>query len=207
MKKKEKYSYFEEFIKIAEHIEESSNKLKELMNDYNEENLDKSIEEIHKLEHSSDRIVHKMRKFLIKDFLPPIEREDIAVIVNKLDDIEDGIDEIAIDFKIINIEYIKQDTLEIIDILVKATTAVKGIFEKLSDLKHPELVEEKLVIVNRLEEQGDRVYEKIISNLYKEEKDPIELIKWVNIYKCFEETIDSCEQISDCIQDVIMKNS
>lgn len=207
MKKKEKYSYFEEFIKIAENIEESSNKLKELMNDYNEENLDKSIEEIHKLEHSSDRIVHKMRKFLIKDFLPPIEREDIAVIVNKLDDIEDGIDEIAIDFKIINIEYIKQDTLEIIDILVKATTAVKGIFEKLSDLKHPELVEEKLVIVNRLEEQGDRVYEKIISNLYKEEKDPIELIKWVNIYKGFEETIDSCEQISDCIQDVIMKNS
>lgn len=207
MKKKEKYNYFEEFIKIVEHIEESSNKLKELMNDYNEENLDKSIEEIHKLEHSSDRIVHKMRKFLIKDFLPPIEREDIAVIVNKLDDIEDGIDEIAIDFKIINIEYIKQDTLEIIDILVKATTAVKGIFEKLSDLKHPELVEEKLVIVNRLEEQGDRVYEKIISNLYKEEKDPIELIKWVNIYKGFEETIDSCEQISDCIQDVIMKNS
>ena len=207
MKKKEKYSYFEEFIKIAEHIEESSNKLKELMNNYNEENLDKSIEEIHKLEHSSDRIVHKMRKFLIKDFLPPLEREDIAVIVNKLDDIEDRIDEIAIDFKIINIEYIKQDTLEIIDILVKATTAVKGIFEKLSDLKHPELVEEKLVIVNRLEEQGDRVYEKIISNLYKEEKDPIELIKWVNIYKGFEETIDSCEQISDCIQDVIMKNS
>lgn len=207
MKKKEKYNYFEEFIKIAEHIEESSNKLKELMNDYNEENLDKSIEEIHKLEHSSDRIVHKMRKFLIKDFLPPIEREDIALIANKLDDIEDGIDEIAIDFKIINIEYIKQDTLEIIDILVKATTAVKGIFEKLGDLKHPELVEEKLVIVNRLEEQGDRVYEKIISNLYKEEKDPIELIKWVNIYKGFEETIDSCEQISDCIQDVIMKNS
>ena len=207
MKKKEKYSYFEEFIKIAEHIEESSNKLKELMNNYNEENLDKSIEEIHKLEHSSDRIVHKMRKFLIKDFLPPIEREDIAVIVNKLDDIEDGIDEIAIDFKIINIEYIKQDTLEIIDILVKATTAVKGIIEKLSDLKHPKLIEEKIVIVNKLEEQGDRVYEKIISNLYKEEKDPIELIKWVNIYKGFEETIDSCEQISDCIQDVIMKNS
>lgn len=207
MKKKEKYSYFEEFIKIAEHIEESSNKLKELMNNYNEENLDKSIEEIHKLEHSSDRIVHKMRKFLIKDFLPPIEREDIAVIVNKLDDIEDGIDEIAIDFKILNIKHIKKDTLEIIDILVKATTAVKGIIEKLSDLKHPELIEEKIVIVNKLEEQGDRVYEKIISNLYKEEKDPIELIKWVNIYKGFEETIDSCEQISDCIQDVIMKNS
>ena len=207
MKKKEKYNYFEEFIKITEYIEESSNKLKELMNDYNVENLDRSIEEIHKLEHSSDKVVHKMREYLIKDFLPPIEREDIAVIVNKLDDIEDGIDEIAIDFKILNIKHIKKDTLEIIDILVKASTAVKGIFEKLSDLKHPELIKEKVIVVNKLEEQGDRVYERIISNLYKEEKDPIELIKWINIYKCFEETIDSCEEISDCIQDVIMKNS
>lgn len=207
MKKKEKYNYFEEFIKITEYIEESSNKLKELMNDYNLENLDKSIEEIHKLEHSSDKVVHKMREYLIKDFLPPIEREDIAVIVNKLDDIEDGIDEIAIDFKILNIKHIKEDILEFTDILVKASTAVKGIFEKLSDLKHPELIKEKVIVVNKLEEQGDRVYERIVSNLYKEEKDPIELLKWVNIYKCFEETIDSCEGISDCIQDVIMKNS
>ena len=46
-----------------------------------------------------------------------------------------------------------------------------------------------------------------MSNLYKEEKDPIELMKWTNLYNCFENTIDSCEQISDCIQDVIMKNS
>ena len=207
MKKKERYDYFEEFIKVTEYIEESSNKLKELMNNFNVEQLDKSIEEIHKLEHSSDRVVHKMREYLIKDFLPPIEREDIAVIINKLDDIEDGIDEIAIDFKILNVKKVKEDILEFVDILVQAAKAVKGVFEKLSDLKHPELIKEKVIVVNKLEEQGDRVYERIVSNLYKEEKDPIELIKWVNIYKCFEETIDSCEEISDCIQDVIMKNS
>ncbi len=207
MKKKEKYNYFEEFIKMTEYIEKSSILLKELLNDYNQEKLDKSIEEIHKLEHSSDRVVHKMRENLIKDFLPPIEREDIAVIVNKLDNIEDGIDEVAIDFKILNIKHLKEDILEFVDIVVKASTAVRGIFEKLSDLKHPELIKEKVIVVNKLEEQGDRVYERIISNLYKEEKDPIELIKWINIYKCFEETIDSCEEISDCIQDVIMKNS
>ena len=207
MKKKEKYNYFEEFIKVTEYIEESSNKLRDLMNDFNQEKLDKSIEEIHKLEHSSDRVVHKMREYLIKDFLPPIEREDIAVIINKLDDIEDGVDEIAIDFKILNVKKIKPDLLEFVDILVQASKAVKGVFEKLSDLKRPELIKEKVIVVNKLEEQGDRIYEKIVSNLYKEEKDPIELIKWINIYKCFEETIDSCEEISDCIQDVIMKNS
>ena len=158
MKKKEKYNYFEEFINMTEYIETSSIILKELMNDYNQEKLDKSIEEIHKLEHSSDRVVHKMRENLIKDFLPPIEREDLAIIVSKLDTIEDGIDEVAIDFKILNIKHIKEDILEFTDILVQSTIAVKGIFEKLSDLKHTELIKQKVIVINKLEEKGNRVY-------------------------------------------------
>ena len=207
MKNKEKYNYFIEFIHLCECIEKSSILLKDLMMNFSIKKLESSIEEIHKLEHSSDQIVHKMREYLIKDFLPPIEREDIAVIINKLDDIEDGIDEIVIDFKILDIKTIKPDLLEITDILVKSAKAVKEVFEKLSDLKHPDLIKQKVIIVNKLEEQGDRVYENIVSHLYQNEKNPIDLIKWITIYKCYEETIDCCEQISDCIQDVIMKNS
>lgn len=207
MKKKDNYNYFDEFIKLTEYAEKTSIILNNLMNNFTTERLNESAEEIHKLEHASDMIVHKMREYLIKDFLPPIEREDIAIIINKLDDIEDGIDEIVIDFRILNIKSIKKDVLEITDILVKAVKSVKSVFEKLSDLKNPDLIKQKVISVNKLEEQGDRVYENIVSNLYNEEKNPIELMKWMNIYKCFEETIDSCEQISDCIQDVIMKNS
>lgn len=207
MKKKDNYNYFDEFVKIAEYAEESSIILNDLMCDFTTERLNNSAEKIHKLEHASDMVVHKMREYLIKDFLPPIEREDIAIIINKLDDIEDGIDEIVIDFRILDIKSIKEDILEIIDVLVKAVKAVKLVFEKLSDLKNPDLIKQRVISVNKLEEQGDRVYEKIVSDLYKKEKNPIELMKWMNIYKCFEETIDNCEQISDCIQDVIMKNS
>ncbi len=205
--KKEKYNYFDEFINLTDYIVKSADILKNMIDDYNLEKLDKSIEEIHKLEHASDRVVHKMREYLIKDFLPPIDREDIATIVNKLDDIEDGIDEIAINIRIFNVKKIREDSLEIVDIVVKSAKAVKGVFEVLSNLKDIETIKSKVIVVNKLEEQGDRVYEKITSNLYKEEKDPISLIKWTNLYNCFENTIDSCEQISDCIQDVIMKNS
>ena len=205
--KKEKYNYFNEFIDLTDYIVKSADILKDMIDNYDLEKLDKCIEEIHKLEHSSDRIVHKMREYLIKDFLPPIDREDIATIANKLDDIEDGIDEIAINIRIFNVKKIREDSLDIVDIVVKSANAVKGVFEALSNLKDVETIKSKVIVVNRLEEQGDRTYERIMSNLYKEEKDPIELIKWTNLYNCFENTIDSCEQISDCIQDVIMKNS
>ena len=92
--KKENYNYFNEFITLTDYIVQSANTLKDIMENFNVEKLNVDIHEVHNLENEADKIVHKMRNYLIKDFLPPIDREDIALIINKLDDIEDGIDEI-----------------------------------------------------------------------------------------------------------------
>lgn len=207
MNKKENYNYFNEFITLTDYIVKSANTLKDIMENFNLEKLNTDIHEVHKLENEADKIVHKMRSYLIKDFLPPIDREDIALISNKLDNIEDGIDEILINVKILDITEIKQEVIELIDILVMCCVAVKDIFIDFNNFKNIELINQKVIQVNRLEELGDRTYEKLMTSLYKSEKDPIKLIKWTNIYKCLEDTIDSCEEIGDCIQDVVMKNS
>ena len=207
MSKKENYNYFNEFITLTDYIVESENTLKEIMENFNLEKLNTDIHEVHRLENEADKIVHKMRGYLIKDFLPPIDREDIALISNKLDNIEDGIDEILINVKILDITEIKSEVIELIEILVKCTVAVREMFIDFNNLKNIELINEKVIQVNKLEELGDRAYEKLMTLLYKNEKDPIKLIKWTNIYNCLEETIDSCEEIGDCIEDIVMKNS
>ena len=207
MNKKENYNYFNEFITLTDYIVKSANTLKDIMENFNLEKLNTDIHEVHRLENEADKIVHKMRSYLIKDFLPPIDREDIALISNKLDNIEDGIDEILINVKILDITEIKSEVIELIDILVMCCVAVKDMFIDFNNFKNIELINQKVIQVNRLEELGDRTYEKLMTSLYKSEKDPIKLIKWTNIYKCLEDTIDSCEEIGDCIQDVVMKNS
>lgn len=207
MSKRDNYSYFNEFIKITDYIVQSANTLKEIMENYNSEKLNTDIQEVHRLENQADDIVHKMRTYLIKDFLPPIDREDIALISKKLDNIEDGIDETLINIKILDINEIKPEVMELIDILVMCCVAVKEIFKDLNNFKNIELIDEKVIQVNKLEEEGDRAYEKLMTSLYKNEKDPVNLIKWTNIYNCLEETIDTCETIGDCIEDVVMKNS
>ena len=80
-------------------------------------------------------------------------------------------------------------------------------FLNLNNFKDVELINKKIIQINRLEEHGDRIYEKIMSSLYRECKDPIDIIKWTKIYNCLEETIDICEEVSDCIADTVMKNS
>ena len=207
MSKKENYNYFNEFIKVTEYIVDSSKTLKDIMENFNLEKLNTDIHEVHRLENESDKIVHKMRGYLIKDFLPPIDREDIAEIINKLDDIEDGIDEALINIKILDIKDIKKEVIELIDILVMSCNAVKDMFMVFENFSDVELLNQKVIEVNKLEELGDRSFENLMSLLYQNEKDPINLIKWTSIYNCLENTIDSCEVISNCIEDVVMKNS
>ena len=207
MKNKENYNYFNEFITLTDYIVESANTLKDIMENFNEEKLNTDIHEVHKLENEADKIVHKMRGYLLKDFLPPIDREDISIIINKLDNIEDGIDEVLINIKILNITDIKKEVIEIIDILIMCCMAVKDMFTDFKNIKSVDLINKNVIQVNKLEELGDRSYEKLMTLLYQNEKDPIDLIKWTNIYNCLENTIDCCEEISGCIEDVIIKNS
>ena len=207
MKKKEEYNYFNEFVKNSKYIVESAEILKETMQNYSEGILEENITKVHKLENEADKTLHNMRSYLIKDFLPPIDREDIVLIGHRLDDIEDYLDEILINFNILNISSVREDALEFTELLIECANSVKDALENFENFKKAELVTEKTIAINVLEEKADTMFEKAMKKLYKEEKDPLEIIKWTTIYNCMENTTDACEKIADCLEDVVMKNS
>ena len=105
-KKKDEYNYFDEYIKGAEIVVESSKLLKGALENYDLKTVENEISKVHKLENDADKIIHDMRNYLIKDFLPPIDREDIVILGHRLDDVEDYIDEILINFNILNKNYL-----------------------------------------------------------------------------------------------------
>ena len=148
------------------------------------EKLQENITKVHKLENEADKALHKMRNYLIKDFLPPIDREDIVLIGHRLDDIEDYIDEILINFNILNIEKMRDDVVEFTDLLIECAKSVKDALEDFRNFKKADSVKAKVIAINELEEKADRLYEKVMKKLYTEEKDPIEIIKWTTIYGC-----------------------
>ncbi len=207
MKKKEEYSYFDEFVNTSNYIVESAKILKEVLENYDLKKLDENIVKVHKLENEADQALHKMRNYLIKDFLPPIDREDIVLIGHRLDDIEDYVDEILINFNILNITKIRKEATDFTELLIECCNSVKNALENFKNFKKADLVREKIIAINVLEEKGDRLYEKAMKNLYSEETNPVEIIKWTTLYNCFENTIDACEKIGDELEDVIMKNA
>ena len=102
---------------------------------------------------------------------------------------------------------VREDVLEFTEILIECANSVKDALENFENFKKADIVKEKTIAINVLEEKADRMYEKAMKNLYKEEKDPVEIIKWTTIYNCMENTTDACERIADSLEDVVMKNS
>ena len=101
--KENKLDYFDKFIKNADIAVQISTILKKYIDNF-DGSISKEIEEqVHKLENEADQNLHDTLDFLAKDFLPPIEREDIVLLTNKIDDTIDYLDEIAINFNILNI--------------------------------------------------------------------------------------------------------
>lgn len=207
MRKKEEYSYFDEFVNNSKYIVSSAEILKETLTNYTTAKLEENIVKVHKLENEADQALHKMRNYLIKDFLPPIDREDIVLIGHRLDDIEDFIDELLINFNILNIETVRDDVSEFTDLLIECANSVKEALENFKNFKKADIVKEKVIAINVLEEKGDKLFEKAMKKLYKEETNSVEIIKWTTIYNCLENTTDACERIADSLEDVIMKNS
>ena len=201
-----KLNYYEEFIKNANISLEMSNILKEFIENY-ENNDAKGIEKkVHLLENEADQNLHCLRNFLIRDFLPPIDREDIMLLANKIDDVIDDIDEIVINLNIFNILTLRKDISNFVEHINNFCKFQKEMMDKFKISKKLEDVNELIIEINRLEEHGDKLYENAIKNLFQE-KDPIEIIKWKKIYTSFEECFDSFESVADTVGEIVLKNS
>ena len=205
--KKDKINYYENFRKSFNYGLEASKLLKELVDNFDRSKIKEYKMKIHALEVSSDRSQYDIYKYLIEDFLPPIEREDIVLLVNKIDDIIDYLDEIAINFNILNIVVLRDNFLEFMELFNKVSVLLKEMLENFKDKKKHEEVYKYLIEINNIEENGDRLYEKAIKSLFTTEKDPIEIIKWNTIYNTLENGIDSFESVANTIGEIVLKNT
>lgn len=206
-RKKITFNYFDEFIKNAGLAQEIVKKLREIIDSFEELKMEERALELHEIENKADSNLHNLKDYLLKDFLPPIDREDVLSIAHQIDNIIDGIDEIIINMNIFNITQIKPEMKEMLDLLVGTVNKTHALLIEFKNMKDKESIRNKCIEVNNLEEQGDRLYEKAIKGLFIVKENPVEIIKWTNIFEAIENSFDACENVAECIEEVLMKNS
>jgi uncharacterized protein len=199
--------FFDLFDKSAANLVELGKVLKEMMNSTSVENRNQLAHRIHELENVGDSFTHDIMVELSKNFITPFDREDIHSLASALDDIADYIDASAKRMLLYKIGRVSEPMQKLAELIEKAIIEVQAAVNGLRNLDNYTRIREALVKVNSLENHADDIYNNAIASLFDNEKDPITLIKYKEILGFLENATDKCEDASDVIQSIIIKNS
>jgi predicted phosphate transport protein (TIGR00153 family) len=207
MARKKGETYFDTFVELVGYSCKAAELLKEILNDFDSEMLPQKMKEMHEIEHSGDEARHRMIRRLAKEFITPIEREDIMAMADSIDTVTDTIEDVLMRMYMYNISQVTEHALKMTDVIVKCCNTLKTALNEFSNFRKSTKLHELVVEVNRLEEEGDVLFMEATRKLYVECKDYRELAAWDTTYHYLEKCCDSCEDVANAIESVIMKNS
>ena len=190
----------------ANNLDEVAQLLVDLMEDY--QDVPAKVAEIKRLEEVGDHIIHEIMRNLHRTFVTPLDREDIAALGERLDDVVDSIEEAARNLLEFRIEKPTEKAIELARIIAQAAKVLHEAVNKLhfrgSKLRD---ILRYAVEVNRLENEADQIFSRAMGELFSNGISPIEVLKWREIYGQLEEATDHCEDAANVLEGVVLKNA
>lgn len=196
--------FFKLYKEMTANIIDGATLLKDMLDTFADPQ--ESQRRIKDVEHKGDAITHSIIQKLNKTFITPMDREDIYALAAKLDDILDLIDASAQRFVMYNVDHATPEAKSLAFLILQCCKAVDKAVDKLGNKDNDQIIE-YCVEVNALENEADRVSREAIGRLFDEEKNPIELLKWKEIYETLETATDKCEDVANILESVMVKNA
>lgn len=196
--------FYKMFVEAAQNVDEAAVVLRKSLDSMS--NIELEVSKIEELEHKGDRIVNAMIKELNDSFITPFDREDIYTLSKRLDDILDLINSTVHRFVMFNVTESTDAAKYLADMIIRSTKLIVELMDELHLIGSKNTIDEKILTINQIESEVDGLFRKVVGDLFRNEKDPIEIIKWKEIYQILENTIDKCEKVANIIEGVVIKN-
>lgn len=199
--------YFENFVEAAEAACKAANYLVDCLSDYNAAEIHTMLGTMHGYEHLGDTKKHEMSAALAKAFVTPVDREDLALISQNIDEVTDSIEEVLQQFYMDRITAVTPDAVAFAKKLVECCDLMKDMLAEFSNFKKPARLHEMIVALNNCEEECDTLYLEAAHKVREQTDDIFEVLAWRAIYNKMEKCADACEHVGDCVDTVVMKNT
>lgn len=197
--------FFDLFEKQAGYAIDASDYFKELVAKGTVD--ESSLNKMHEIEHQGDEVAHDIINRLNKTFITPFDREDIHALTKELDDVIDMLNTIVNRMVVYKATGINKNLVEFASVIDESVRGVACMIKGLRSMKHSKSVSDACVEVNRLENVGDSMRDKVLAELFETEKDPIAVIKWKEIYQDAETVLDICEDVAHVVESILVKQA
>ena len=209
MAKMKENNYFQMFIDMTDTAIKGARYLNDVLASFHEHQLESAqMEGMHAIEREGDAKLHDLTEQLVKEFLPPIDREDVLVVAREIDNVTDSVDEILRRIYMFRVEKMTPEAMAFSDLLIRMCEALNELISDFANFKKAgERVREKVRLINTMEEEGDLIHLRAIRDLWGSETAPKEVMSWREVYEAFENCCDAIEHVADAVEEVVMKNS
>jgi uncharacterized protein len=205
-----KFSFFPKEAKIfaffeqdAENVVKMAQQMKDMI--YIWQNVKERASIIADMEQDGDAITHDIMRYLNRSFITPLDREDISSLAHSLDDIADRIHSVADTIYLYRVEGPTDKSKEMCDIMLKAVLEVQGGLLEIKSNIHQPAILKRCVTIHDIENAGDIVYRAALVDLFDHPNDIVFIVKWREIYKKMEATVDGCEVFADIMEGIANK--
>ncbi|MBE6648614.1 MAG: DUF47 family protein [Ruminococcaceae bacterium] len=199
--------YFDNFVESTALSKKAAEYLVECLENYDPNNIETMIKNMHEIEHSADKKKHEMNSALAKAFVTPVDREDLDMLSQNLDQVTDTIEDVLQKFYIYNIKSVNSSVIEFAKKIVFSCGLLCELMAEFENFKRSKKIHELIVQLNDVEEECDRLYLSSMRALMTNPMDALAVVSMRDIYNCFEACADACEHVSECVGSVIMKNT
>ena len=194
--------FFTLFNQLAEKMKAAANLLRSMFT--SPERLREFVAAIKNVEHEADAVIHELATRLDRTFITPLDREDIYRLAQELDNVVDLIDGTARRVAMFKIRDSHPNAIKLAGILQDAVNELELSVQQVKDRRS---VAGHTRAIKKFEEAGDAAYSDAISALFEGTPDPIEVIKWKEVYDTLEEALDRCQTASIVLESISLKHS
>ena len=194
--------FFDLFNQLAEHLHTAAKLLDQLFAEPHR--TTELVKQIKDVEHLADELTQSINMRIDRSFITPIDREDIHVLASRLDDVIDRLDGTARRVVMLHITEVREPAKQMAHVILRAS---EHIAIAVKSLKKPSAVSEQASKIKTLEEEGDALYHEAVGALFAGSPDPIEVIRWKEVYETLEQAIDDCMGVANAVHSISIKNA
>ena len=196
-------AYFTMFSQMTDKIQEAAQTLVEMMESESDD-LSTFSRKIKDAEHGCDEVMHGITTKLNKSFITPFDREDIYALSISLDDVCDYIDASARAIMMYDIHKTTEYSRKLARVILAEAVQISG---AVGMLHQPNGMNQHFIEIHRLENEADDVYFRAMADLFKNSSNPINVIKWKELYDTLENATDKCETVANIIESIVLKHN
>lgn len=205
---KQKHDYFATFAKQIEFAVREADLLVSVIENFTtSEEVEKVLDAAHRIESEADDAAHSNYNGVARDFITPLDRDDIFELTHAMDNVVDKTEAVIQSFYITNVHFMHDDALPMAKLIKQGCESLQVAMGPFADFKHRDAFQEAIMRVNDCEEEADRIYMSAIRKLHTEDADnPVRLLVWTRIFSSLEACCDAFERVADLMGSIYIKN-